>query len=99
METRIADYLDFLGDLGAANAPYFLEGGQAVNFWAEYFSNKGAGESIERFRPFTSKDCDLWVSYAAFRHIESTTRGEEPPLPMARSASLRLRESAGSGST
>ena len=75
METRIADYLDFLGELGAANAPYFLEGGQAVNFWAEYFSNKGAGEAIERYRPFTSKDCDLWVSFAALRHIESNARG------------------------
>ena len=61
METRIVDYLDFLGGLGAANAPYFLEGGQAVNFWAEYFSNKGAGEALEQYRPFTSKDCDLWV--------------------------------------
>jgi hypothetical protein len=71
METRIADYIDFLGDLGEANAPYFLEGGQAVNFWAEYFCNKGAGEAIECFRPFTSKDCDLWVSYAALRYIES----------------------------
>lgn len=75
METRIADYLDFLGELGAANAPYFLEGGQAVNFWAEYFSNKGAGAAIERYRPFTSKDCDLWVSFAALRHIESNARG------------------------
>jgi len=75
METRIADYLDFLGDLGAANAPYFLEGGQAVNFWAEYFSNKGAEEAMKRFRPFTSKDCDLWVSYTALCHIESAARG------------------------
>jgi hypothetical protein len=40
METRIADYLDFLGDLGASKADDFLGGGQAVNFWAEYFSNK-----------------------------------------------------------
>lgn len=31
METRIADYLDFLGKLGEANAPYFLEGGRAIN--------------------------------------------------------------------
>lgn len=75
METRIADYLDFLGELGAANTPYFLEGGQAVNFWAEYFSNKGAGAAIERFQPFTSKDCDLWVSFAALRYIESSARG------------------------
>ena len=55
MDTRIADYLDFLGELGAANAPYFLEGGQAVNFWAEYFSNKGAGEAVEQYRPPTRK--------------------------------------------
>lgn len=75
METRIADYLEFLSDLGAADVPYFLEGGQAVNFWAEYFSNKRGGAHIERYRPFTSKDCDLWVSFAALRHIESNSRG------------------------
>jgi hypothetical protein len=40
METRIADYLDFLGELGAANAPYFLEGGQLLG---GIFQQQGRG--------------------------------------------------------
>jgi hypothetical protein len=75
METRISDYAAFLRDLGASKADYFLGGGQAVNFWAEFYSNKGAGDAIERFLPFTSKDCDLWVSFSALRHIQSNARG------------------------
>jgi len=38
---ELADYLGFLTELGETGEPYFLEGGQAVNFWAEYFSAKG----------------------------------------------------------
>ena len=68
---QFADYLDFLTDLASAGTPYFLEGGQAVNFWAEYFSAKNSGEGLIQFQPFTSKDCDIWVSLAALRHIES----------------------------
>lgn len=72
-ETRFSDYVPFLKDLGATGTDHFLEGGQAVNLWAEYFSAKGAGASIQAFQPFTSKDCDVWVSHAAFRSIESRT--------------------------
>ncbi len=36
-ETRISDYAAFLRDLGASNTDYFLGGGQAVNFWAEFY--------------------------------------------------------------
>ena len=49
-----------------------MEGGQAVNFWAEYFSNKTSQMGLEQFRPFTSKDCDIWVSLAALRYIEGS---------------------------
>lgn len=45
-ETRISDYVSFLRDLGASGTDYFLEGGQAVNFWAEYYSAKGAGDLL-----------------------------------------------------
>ena len=41
-ETRVGDHLVFLKDLGKSGADSFLEGGQAVNFWAEYYSAKGA---------------------------------------------------------
>ena len=35
-------YHYFLSELGVAGTPYFLEGGQAVNFWTEYFRMRGA---------------------------------------------------------
>ena len=70
---RIADYLGFLTDLSETGQPYFLEGGQAVNFWAEYFSAKDSGDALARFRPFTSKDCDIWVSLAVLRYLEGQT--------------------------
>jgi len=74
-ETRFSDYLAFLEDLGASGAPYILEGGQAVNFWAEYFSARGAGESLQPFQPFASKDCDVWASYAALQYLRSKKDG------------------------
>lgn len=73
--SEFGDYLEFLRELGASGAAYFLEGGQAVNFWAEYFSARGAAVAMDPFRPFTSKDCDLWVSYAALQYLESKTGG------------------------
>jgi len=73
--TRITDYLSFLKDLGASGADYFLEGGQAVNFWAEYFSAKGAGKVLAPFQPFTSKDCDVWASYSALQYLRSKKEG------------------------
>jgi hypothetical protein len=72
-ETRISDYAAFLRDLGASKADYFLGGGQAVNFWAEFYSGMDAGADLTSFRPFTSKDCDIWVSYAAFQYIRTKT--------------------------
>lgn len=74
-DTYVSDYLGFLTALGDTGASYFLKGGQAVNFWAEYFTAKGAGDAILHFRPFTSKDCDLWVSHAALRQIETSAMG------------------------
>jgi hypothetical protein len=72
-ETRISDYAAFLRDLGASKADYFLGGGQAVNFWAEFYSGMDGGADLTSFRPFTSKDCDIWVSYAAFQYIRTKT--------------------------
>ena len=74
-ETRITDYADFLRDLTSSGKDYFLEGGQAVNFWAEYYSAKGAEEVLAPFTPFTSKDCDIWVSYAAQQYLWSKKDG------------------------
>jgi hypothetical protein len=35
-------------------------GGQAVNLWAQYYSSKAP--ELERFKPFTSRDGDLWAN-------------------------------------
>lgn len=31
---------------------------------------------LEKYQPFTSKDCDLWVSMTAFEHFQSKTDGK-----------------------
>ncbi len=74
-ETRFSDYVSFLQDLEASGVDHFLEGGQAVNFWAEYFSAIGAGEDLLPFLPFTSKDCDIWASYAALQYLGAKKSG------------------------
>jgi len=75
-ETNILDYLDFLQDLDKAKEPYFLEGGQAVNFWAEYYSAAAKAKGLQKFAPFTSKDCDIWIGMAAMRHLQSKASGK-----------------------
>ena len=69
METTPEDYLAFLQQLDQAGQPYFLEGGQAVNFWAEYFSAKEADDLLGSYQPFTSKDCDIWIDGAVLRYL------------------------------
>lgn len=72
---EIGEYLALLHELSQAGVQHFLEGGQAVNFWAEYIAAKEQGEMLSQLRPFTSKDCDLWVSHAAFRYFETRKSG------------------------
>lgn len=43
-----------------------------MNFWADYFERKGGAEGLHAFRPFTSKDCDIWVSPGAWTEIRKT---------------------------
>ena len=75
--TRPGDYLGILRILTTDGCPYFLEGGQAVNFWAEYFTLRDHGlKTLAPFQPFTSKDCDLWVSLAALQHFERNPDGK-----------------------
>jgi hypothetical protein len=76
-DTRPEDYLGVLKSLSDEGCSYFLEGGQAVNFWAEYFTlREGAVTALEKYQPFTSKDCDLWVSVAALKHFEAKLDGQ-----------------------
>lgn len=74
-DSRISDYISFLQDLDARGVDHFLEGGQAVNFWAEYFSAKVAGATLKPFQPFTSKDCDVWASHAALKYLRAKKDG------------------------
>ena len=53
---------------------HFLEGGQAVNVWAEVYSE--ANPRIASLAPFTSKDCDIWVSYELLQRIETILSGK-----------------------
>lgn len=86
--TRYADYLDFLHSLHSAGADFFVEGGQAVNFWAEYIESSGCVHALDPLRPFTSKDCDVWVSSNAWEKIKRKPGGM-----------LRKSESPADGST
>jgi len=73
----IEDYLEFLQCLFARSSAQFLFGGQAVNFWADYFDRKTNDNEIHELhalRPFTSKDCDVWVSPQAWNEIQTAER-------------------------
>lgn len=72
--TTVADYADFLTSLDNEGKAYFMEGGQAVNLWAEYYSNaSNKKEQLSEFLPFTSKDCDIWVDHETIKHIEQNS--------------------------
>lgn len=61
--TTVADYADFLTSLDNEGKAYFMEGGQAVNLWAEYYSRVPAKEEqLNELRPFTSKICERSAS-------------------------------------
>lgn len=66
--THILDYVAFLQELGGTNEPHFLEGGQAVNFWAEFYTARNRAAGLHEFLPFTSKDCDIWIGWAALKY-------------------------------
>lgn len=69
-QTTVFEYVPFLLSLSASGQNYFIEGGQAVNFWAEYYTALGVGSDLEKLKPFTSEDCDLWVSHAAWNYLK-----------------------------
>lgn len=67
------DFAPSLRRIEESRLDYFLEGGQAVNIWAEVYS--AAAPGVAELAPFTSKDCDLWVGLELFRHIERILPG------------------------
>jgi hypothetical protein len=80
-EAGIEAYLEYLGSLRKSGAEYFLEGGQAVNFWAEYIDSRIQRKPLSPMRPFTSKDCDIWVSAGTWEILKrdpSVQKGSSP---------------------
>ncbi len=60
-EIGIEEFVPLLKEIGDSGCNYFLEGGQAVNFWAAYFTSRSDDpcHKLHRYLPFTSKDCDI----------------------------------------
>lgn len=69
-EAGIGAYLGYLKGLRDSGIVYFVEGGQAVNFWAEFIDARIGGGPLAMMRPFTSKDCDIWVSGSAWEKLK-----------------------------
>lgn len=72
--TQFNDYVEYLQSLEAASQDHFLIGGQAVNFWAEYFERRGHDDELSSLRPFTSKDCDVWLGGRLWTQIKEAER-------------------------
>ncbi len=68
-------YLDFLTSFRVSGDGYFLGRGQAVNFWAEFIDARIPTQSLSGFRPFTSKDCDVWISHSAWKRVKRSPGG------------------------
>ncbi|MCX8495989.1 MAG: hypothetical protein ORN51_07385 [Akkermansiaceae bacterium] len=79
----IAAYLDFLQSLRQCGDTYFVEGGQAVNYWAEYIDSENPARPLEMLRPF---DCHLLF------YLESNTLRIERVMHGARDLPNRLME-------
>lgn len=75
-EAGIAAYLDFLQSLRQSGDTYFVEGGQAVNYWAEYIDSENPARPLEMLRPFTSKDCDVWVNHTTWERLKKSLGGK-----------------------
>ncbi len=75
-EAGFEAYLDFLQSLRESGDIYFVEGGQAVNYWAEYIDAANPARPLNMLRPFTSKDCDVWVSHTTWERIKLSPGGK-----------------------
>lgn len=75
-EAGIEAYLDFLQSLRECGDTYFVEGGQAVNYWAEYIDAENPAQPLEMLRPFTSKDCDVWINHTTWERLKKSPGGK-----------------------
>jgi hypothetical protein len=71
-EAGISAYLDFLQSLRESGDTYFVEGGQAVNYWAEYIEAESPLQPLEMLRPFTSKNCDVWINHTTWERLKKS---------------------------
>lgn len=80
-EAGIEAYQEYLQHLHASGWVYFLEGGQAVNFWAESIDAWDHSKKLTSMRPFMSKDCDIWVSPDTWQRMKGDSnirKGSSP---------------------
>lgn len=77
---EVGHFLTELETIEEANEAYFLIGGQAVNVWAEVYSDHAP--EVRSYAPFTSRDCDIRVSYDLWKKI-----GKILPGSLAKSTS------------
>ena len=75
-EAGIEAYLDFLQSLRECGDAYFVEGGQAVNYWAEYIDARSPAQPLKMLRPFTSKDCDVWINHTTWERLKKSPGGK-----------------------
>jgi hypothetical protein len=65
-DTTVSDYVPLLQSLSESGHPYFLEGGLAVNFWAEFISAE-----VGKFRPLDTRrmvaQTDIVISRSSVR--------------------------------
>jgi hypothetical protein len=80
-EAGVEAYLEYLQSLRASKTEYFLEGGQAVNFWAEYIDAHIQSRPLSPMRPFTSKDCDIWVSFKTWEKLKRNPAVQKSSSP------------------
>lgn len=73
MAKKPDDFHYWLSQLTESNIHYFLEGGQAVNIWALTFLERC--NALQDYLPFTSKDCDIWISSDGLKQIGSVLKG------------------------
>ena len=68
------DYASALLTIDGSGLGYFVEGGQAVNIWAQAYSSEAP--NVRAHLPFTSNDCDLCVSKDLLNRFEQILDGE-----------------------
>ena len=70
----LANYLPELERLAEEDIDLVLVAGQAVNFWANYYSSYA--EELREFAPFVSKDVDLFGEERFLSEIPKVLRGK-----------------------